>query len=562
MQQESIQAALALLLGPQTEYRTRLRATRRLVKQGPAILPLVLSTFSNYPEITKPAWPWWPPQYEHTSRLLLHLSQKVQIPLADLLHHPILSDTPGPVLWTNVMEAASQIPEVDNEELLCQGLTTHWTSVRYAAAMALATRARTVKLHPSTRNQLYEHQQEHETFPVRLTASYALLNSGDPAGIEMLAHFLHIETPQEVRKAATFILATELPVELTTEQQEYLNLQLVPLLSDFDTDIAQHAAHALSKIATAHTLTILYPLLEMSNEHVQITILTLLEEIAQQHKVLRHQMRQHTLSRHLLPLLKSVHPTLRRQAFYTLAACGGEYVAAVLGTIVMNKDHPGQMEAVECLRFFHGALRAPLRGHIVRWLLRILTIQNEELQITALDSLAQLLWQAQHNGREQAWQEIRHEVTTDKNMFKLFHASSPVLRQRSLELLAILGDFLITTPDLQSYCHNLLLSDSDSGVRACVAYVCGRTAARWAMTTLLQALLDPDEHVAYTALHALTEIATVEDSIVVYALAELSRLYEDEQKTTGNLGREARNILKQWQKADAEKAYKMLHCLD
>ena len=50
-----MQAALALILGPETEYQTRVRATRRLMKQGSAILPLVLNTLSKYPEITDPS---------------------------------------------------------------------------------------------------------------------------------------------------------------------------------------------------------------------------------------------------------------------------------------------------------------------------------------------------------------------------------------------------------------------------------------------------------------------------------------------------------------------------
>src|SRR5581483_10409492 len=68
---ESVQAALTLLLGPETEYSMRVRAVRRLAKQGPAILPVLLSTLSSFPAITVPAWPWWPPQYEHCARLLL-----------------------------------------------------------------------------------------------------------------------------------------------------------------------------------------------------------------------------------------------------------------------------------------------------------------------------------------------------------------------------------------------------------------------------------------------------------------------------------------------------------
>lgn len=561
MQQESIQAALALLLGPKTEYRTRLRATRRLAKQGSTILPLVLSTFSNYPEITRPAWPWWPPQYEHTSRLLLHLSQHEKISLGELLHHPILGDAPGPVLWTSIMEAASLVPQEDNEELLCQGLHTAWASVRYAAAMALATRARAHSLYPSTCTMLHHHQGEHETYPVRLTASYALLNNKDPAGLEVLMCLLLADVPDEIRKAATFILATECPLQLTPDQQERLSAHLIQLLGDSDVEIAQHAAHALSKIATSQTILTLYPLLETADEHIQIIILTILEEIAQHDKTLRHQMRQHSLTMRLLPMLKSIHPDLRRQACYTLAACGGEYVAAVFGTIVMNKEHPGQGEVIECLRCFHGALRAPLRGHIVRWLLRVLATPEENLQVTALDSLAQLLWQARNSGRQAAWQEISQEVLQNDTFKALLNAASPLLRQRTLELCAALGKFLHTTPEFHPYFQSLLLDDSDSGVRACAAYVCGKAGARWAIPNLLQALLDTDEHVASTALHALAETTTTEDTVVVYALTELTRLQEDSIPAIHNLAHEARAILKKWHKTDQNEGHKTLHSL-
>src|SRR5690242_12526783 len=80
-QPPTVQEALALLLAPDTEYHTRVQVTRRLARCGPSILPLVLSKLSNAQEILKPAWPWWPPQYEHCSRLLANLSQKTHLRL-------------------------------------------------------------------------------------------------------------------------------------------------------------------------------------------------------------------------------------------------------------------------------------------------------------------------------------------------------------------------------------------------------------------------------------------------------------------------------------------------
>src|SRR5579859_3283058 len=136
--QENILAALALLLGPETDYSLRTRAARRLARQGPSLLPLLLTTLNNCPEITSPPWPWWPPQYEHCSRLLLQLCQGAQIQLVALLQHLLVSQSVGPVLWTSIIEAAGLTPHARYEGLLRQGLAAPWNTTRYAAVMALA----------------------------------------------------------------------------------------------------------------------------------------------------------------------------------------------------------------------------------------------------------------------------------------------------------------------------------------------------------------------------------------------------------------------------------------
>src|SRR5712692_11302869 len=117
--QEGSLVALALLLGPETEYQARVRATQLLTNQGPTVLPLLLTTLSTHPEITTPPWPWWPPQYEHCSRLLIRLSQKAQLRLEALLQHPAISQPAGPVLWTSVMEAGGLLQHAGYESLLC-----------------------------------------------------------------------------------------------------------------------------------------------------------------------------------------------------------------------------------------------------------------------------------------------------------------------------------------------------------------------------------------------------------------------------------------------------------
>ena len=122
-----------------------------------------------------------------------------------------MHDTPGPVLWTGLIEAVNRTPHEDYEAFLCQGLETRWVQVRYAAAMAIATRAKQSPLHPNTLIALRQHQQASEDFPIRLTASYALLSCGESDSLAHLLQFLLPCIPTEVRKAASFILATEFP---------------------------------------------------------------------------------------------------------------------------------------------------------------------------------------------------------------------------------------------------------------------------------------------------------------------------------------------------------------
>src|SRR5690348_17128697 len=105
-QRENVQAALALLLGPETADDVRQRALRRLSRYGADILPLVLTALSNYPESRTPEWPGWPPQYKLCARLLLSLSQATHLSLEEVLQHPAVQTKRGPVLWTTIIEAS------------------------------------------------------------------------------------------------------------------------------------------------------------------------------------------------------------------------------------------------------------------------------------------------------------------------------------------------------------------------------------------------------------------------------------------------------------------------
>ncbi len=555
---ECTRAALALLLGPETEHHTRTRATRRLARQGPEVLPTLLKALSTYPEITSPSWPWWPPQYEHCSRLLIYLSQRAHLGLEDLLRHPSLSQPAGPVLWASVMEATGLVPHIDYEALLCQGLQAPWITVRYAAAMALATKAGKVVLQPWTIEHLLERQIQDETPEVQLTIAYALLNSKESRGVDALMQFLHLSMPAEIRKAATFILATEIPISLSNEQREQLTQHLLHTLQDAHTELALHGAHALSRIAHPSALSAIIRLLDTPNPQTQIVVLTALEEMAR-HTTMRNTMRRLSLPARVLLFLRAEIPEVRRQACYTLAACGGEYVAAVLGTIVQSKDHPGHVEAIDSLRLLHGVLRAPVRMNVVRWLLRVLAQPEEEIQVTALDSLAYLLWQARTHGQKQAASEISQELLREGTVVHLLSSNSAWVRQRSIELLGMLGVSVATVPHLYGHLLHLLYRDNDSGVRACVAYICGQLGGRWAIPGLLQTLLDSDEHVARTALTALSRIATEDDAIVLYVIKELTHLSPSDTDALHPLAEAGKLILKKWRQTEKKEGRKKLH---
>lgn len=549
--------ALTLLLGPETDQDLRIRATHRLARQGLSILPQVLTTLSSYPEITTPAWPAWPPQYKYCSHLLLYFCRKGHLRLEEFLQHPALHQPPGPVLWISVIEAAELLSHNDHEELFRQGLTTPWSTVRYAAAMALATQASSTALQKASIEMLLAHQHEDEAFPVRLAASYALLNSAEEAGLQMLLRLMGPLMPREIRKAAAFVVATALPVDLTTSQREHLASHFLPLLQDADPELTHYAAQALGNIALPSLLPPLSAMLNETQPQSCIATLMTLEELAHQTS-LRYQILQQALPARILPLLKTDIHELRRQASYTLAACGGEYVMAVFGSIMLNEAHPGYLEVTEGLRQLHGVLRSPIRTIVVRWLLQALLQEREEVRVTALDSLSHLLWQARKRGVRQAWHDISRGITLDGSPIRLLYDESAWVRQCALELLAMLGGQVADLAAVQAQLPQLLINDSDSGVRACAAYVCGQIGARWAIPGLILVLLDTNEYVALTALHTLAQIATPADAIVAYVLTELAYAPSSDDEAHP-LAKEARALLKKWQKSAAGETTRRLH---
>jgi HEAT repeat protein len=540
--QERTFKALTLLLGPETVYATRLRATRYLARQGSAVLPLLLSTLHHYPELIAPPWPAWPPQYEQCSHLLIHLCQNADLSLDALLQHPAISQPAGPVLWTSVIEAVDAQSDAAYESLFCNGLAAPWATTRYAAAMALANLTSIGPLHESTRAALRICQRTQEPVSVRLAASYALLRSGDSSGIEVLMKLLADNKTGEVCKATIFILATEPPTQLNPQQHEQLTRLLLTALIDENTEISQLAARTLGSIVHPSTALLLFPLLAASLPSVQIAALLALEEMAQ-HKTIRLILRQHMFSAKVLPLLQSTSSAVRRQASYTLAAIGGAYVTAVLGIALQNREHIGQIEAIEALRLLHGVLRHPIREKVVQWLLYVLAQPKEEVQVTALDSLAYLVWQTRTRSKLLANTAICSAINQDGTALRLLASPHAWVRQRAIELLCMLDD---QPPALHAQLLYLLYHDSDSGVRACIAFILGQVAARWAIPALLQTLLDSDEFVAITALNALDQLATAADAIVLYSIQELATFGSPVEHSEDELLTSARLLLKKW----------------
>jgi HEAT repeat protein len=539
--QESSRAALTLLLGSDTEYTMRIRATRRLARQGASIVPLFLTTLSSAPEITSPAWPWWPPQYEHCSRLLLYLCQKVSLPLESVLQHSALPGPAGPVLWVCVMEAAGLMPHADHEALLCAGLETPWPTVRYAAAMALATRAGKVPLSSEAIAQLKQHQSSEEAFHVQLTASYALLNCGESAGIEALMRLLDLTLPEEVRHAAAFVLATEFPLALSHEQQEQLARLLLLTLHDPCTEIALLAARALRHITLPLPVHVLCTMLECQDVALQLRVLTALEELA--HTTAQRRLMLHVaLPAQLVPLLRSDIAELRRQACYTLVALGGEYVMAVLGTIILTDNSPAYLDVIESLRLLPEALHASPRTRLLRWLLLCLEHEAEDVQTTALDSLTHLLWRARTHGQKRVWHELSQRLFASGQLESLLHNPNAPVRQRTAELLSVLYHAHARAAFCYQQLYFLLQHDPEASVRSSIAHVCAEMQEPAAIPNLMCALLDPSERVAEAALSALERMVDMQPSLIPYVVRELC-LCADGQST---LYRQAQAALKRW----------------
>ena len=549
--QENVLGALALLLGPETEERVRVRAVRRLTRSDATQLPVLLRALSDYPEITAPPWPWWPVQYTHCGQLLLHISRRTQIPLAAFLQHPALHQPAGPVLWISVIEAIALLPPAaqtsDYELLLATGLTPPWDTVRYAAAMALANLAGQAPLRPVTVEALHVCQDEARCLPVLLATSYALLRNQEDRGLYALLRLLRRDVPEEGRKAAAFVLATEQPLQLSPQQYERLTARLLLTLQDPNEEVAQHAAHALRTLGTTDTLRHLCLMLHPQKPpHVLIAMLIAIEEMMSR-SVMREAI-QGELVAHIVPLLRSEAAEIRRQASYTLATIGGTYVTSILGAIISNSDHPAYLETIEGLRLLHGVLHSSVRTNVVRWLLHCLHSSEENVQITVLDTLVYIAWQAQVHGQRKALLAYSTQIEQEGILELLLTGPNAWVRQRTIELLGLL-DF--QQPELYFQLLHRLHGDEDSGVRACAAYVLGQVATHRSLPVplspiphLILALADADEYVAETALNTLAQLASATNPFVVCALQELTAYGQAGKED--NLVQAAQALLKKW----------------
>jgi HEAT repeat protein len=544
--QERLHPSLALLLDADSDEEIRTRAVRRLAREGVNLLPAVLAALSSYPEITSPPWPWWPPQYQHCARLLRHYCREMHTEPDALLHHPAIIQPPGPVLWISTIEAAELFPHRERFELFFRhSLTAPWENARYAAAMALANLSGITMLQQSSLEALSTCLSEAKTVPLRLALAYALLRHQESSGLEELLRLLDLDMPTETRKAAAFVLATEPPVLLTGEQRARLVRLLLAGLRDQSAEIGCYAADALSKVAPPSIIPTLCSLLHSSDHQMHITVLTALEGMAARDEM-RSAMQVEAIPALIAHFMEARFPEVRKQAGYTLAAIGGAYARAKLGTTILNHDHPGRIEAIESVRLLREASRLSTCRKIVGWLLNTLqkSQEREEVQVTALDSIAYLVWHARKRGNTQVWKAMSDTIWRDRTALDLLHSGSAWVRQGSIELLSMLDD---QPPAFHEALQHLLRHDHDGGVRACAAYICGQMAARWAIADLTAALYDSDEHVAQTALNTLGRVAQKSDESVVNALKELATLTGKQKSDIPQLVRGARALLKAWE---------------
>lgn len=518
LQQEQILAAIVLLLGSDTDYAKRQRASQRLARVGTDILPLLLHTLHTHPPIATPAWPWWPPQYEQIGRLLIQLSQSAHLSLEELLYAPYLTPPPGPVLWTSIMEAMGQLPHIEYEPLLQAGLEAPWWTVRYAAATAIANRAVHISLCPETREALYRCQHNDPNTHVRLVASCALLRCADSSGLEVLTTVLQTSASSEIRRAALFILATELPVPMELARKHLLTDLLLRVLQDEDQQIALYAARALRSVATTSILSELDRLLDDERPQTRLAVLIALEELAGR-KTLRYEIQRHRLPRHIATLLFQLEAEIRRQACYTLATVGGEYAVAMLGICTLNDTHPAHLEAIEALRLLPDIQRPALLLQVIHWLEHALAQPINQVQVCTLDSLSSLIWQAHAHHKPTSLNTILQELQQSGSLFQLLASANPWIRLRTVELLSLSNTQLTGQG---ATLLEMLHHDVDRNVRACIARVLGQTMSLWAIPDLILTLLDPDEQVAENALHALTALSPPDNALIQSAILEIA----------------------------------------
>jgi HEAT repeat protein len=544
-QRESIQIAFTLLLGPKTSHHSRVQAIDSLLAQQKDVLPLLLQTLNTYPEIVTPAWPWSPPQYTYIARLLLQLCQKAQVSIESLLVHPALTQLPGPVLWTSLISTINLLTHEDHEAFLCQALKTQWSSVRYAAAMALAARARCKPLHQSTQVELQNQQGTCKDASTSFAIAYAEFMSGLPDGLHTIITLLQTSTPTFLQKATVFLLATDQSLHLVPTDKKRIALCLLPLLLSSDQELAQNAAIALSTMLTPATLKSLYSLLATASVQQQNTLLIALEEMAHR-PGLRNHLRYHSHLVHMLPLLQSVDATVRRQTCYTLASIGGEYATAVLGTVVLEKNHVAHNNAIESLRYLYKSNRASLRIVVIRWLLQAMGENDTLGQVQALDAFTFLLWQAHENKNKTQWRTMSKELLQHGGIQNVLQSPEPAIRQKAIKMLAFCDSNFNRTVTLHPLILCMLRTDKDRYIRTDVVALCKIMKARWALPDLLQTLLDPDIHVAHMVIASLEAIATTKDTTVVCALIELVQFHAALDATYSTLAHDALGLLQKW----------------
>ncbi len=183
----------------------------------------------------------------------------------------------------------------------------------------------------------------------------------------------------------------------------------------------------------------------------------------------------------------------------------------------------------------------------MRWLLQAMCEGNEVGQIQALESFIFLLWQAREHKSNAQWRNMSKELLQHESIQQVLRSPNASIRRRAIKMLAFCDRSLNSTFALHSLLLCMLRTDKDQHIRVGIVVLCKTMRARWALPDLLQALLDPDVHVAHAIIASLETIATEKDAAVICALSELAHFHTAVDPARAMLAHKALLLLQKWQ---------------